>query len=72
MLSLFSCIGGDPMGLSLIEYGNLGSQFFYKLNLRATQKEHENKSKDISFKLNFNILTFISSSLILIILSFII
>ncbi|MDO5779293.1 MAG: hypothetical protein Q4Q02_02100 [Clostridium sp.] len=44
MLGLFTCIGGNPMGLSLQSLGQNNSQYTANANLEVSRIENANKS----------------------------
>ena len=47
MLGIFSCIGGNPMGLSLQSLGQNNAQYNTNANLEVSKMENSNKYKFI-------------------------
>lgn len=66
-----SCIGGNPLGLSIQALGQPNAQYAAYANLEVTRMEREKLSK-FNFKTAFNLISLVLAGLICIIINFII
>lgn len=73
MLSIFSCIGGNPMGLSLQSLGQNNPQYNTNANLEVSRMENNNKSSlKNTISISINTVSLIFAGIACVIINYII
>lgn len=71
ILGAASCIGGNPLGLSIQALGQTNAQYAAYANLEVTKMEKEKLSK-FNFRTAFNLISLVLAGVICIVINFII